>query len=88
VSCTGPGEAIIRLSLARLALTGLSAGIAPHAACMRALDELAERLAARAGLIVVTPAGIVASRHTTDAMPVAWRTDADAGIVDQPEPET
>ena len=80
VSCTGPGEAIIRLALARVALTHLAGGGDAHAACVRVLDELAERLGARAGLIMVTPAGIIAFHHTTDAMPIAWRTDPGGSV--------
>lgn len=80
VSCTGPGEAIIRLSLGRVALARLAAGAAPQAACTAALGTLAERLGAQAGLILVAPDGAVGFAHTTPAMPVAWRTEAEGAV--------
>lgn len=76
VSCTGPGEAIIRLSLGRVALAALGAASDPDAACRAALAELAARLGEAAGLVVVAPSGAIGFAHTTPAMPVAWRTDA------------
>jgi beta-aspartyl-peptidase (threonine type) len=79
VSCTGPGEAIIRLSLGRVALGRLAGTPDPGAACREALAELAARLGATAGLIVVAPAGEVGFAHTTPAMPVAWRTEGGRG---------
>ncbi len=72
-SATGPGEAIIRVGLVRAALAELGAGADPTAAAERALGMLAERLGARAGLIVVDRAGRVGIAHTTAAMPVAFR---------------
>jgi beta-aspartyl-peptidase (threonine type) len=73
VSCTGPGEAIIRLSLARGD---------PFGACRAALDDLRTRLEAAAGLVLVAPSGVVAFHCTTDSMPVAWRTDRGDGAAD------
>lgn len=73
VSATGPGEAIIRLGLARLALEHVSDGMSPQDATARALAELAARTGATAGLILVTPAGIPAVACTTPAMPTARR---------------
>jgi beta-aspartyl-peptidase (threonine type) len=86
VSCTGPGEAIIRLSLARVALAHAAAGADARAACTRALADLSARLGVRAGLILVTPDGTAAFHHTTESMPVAWRTNRDAGVTDAGEP--
>jgi beta-aspartyl-peptidase (threonine type) len=81
VSCTGPGEAIIRLSLGRVALGHVAAGATPTDACARSLDELLVRLGARAGLIMVSPSGAVGFGHTTESMPTAWRDDACEGTV-------
>lgn len=78
-SCTGPGEAIIRLSLARLALASLGA-LDPDGACRLALDELRARLGATAGLVLVAPSGAVGFHCTTESMPVAWRTDGGDGL--------
>jgi beta-aspartyl-peptidase (threonine type) len=73
VSATGPGEAIIRIGLARLALEHVADGMTPQDAAARALAELAARTGADAGLIVVTPAGLVGVAFTTAAMPTARR---------------
>ncbi len=73
VSATGPGEAIIRLGLARLALAHVGDGMSPHDAAARALAELAARTGATAGLILVTPAGVAGVACTTPAMPTARR---------------
>jgi beta-aspartyl-peptidase (threonine type) len=76
VSATGPGEAIIRIGLARLVLEHVAGGMPPQEAADRALAELAARTGAVAGLIVVTPAGITGVACTTAAMPTARRTGA------------
>jgi beta-aspartyl-peptidase (threonine type) len=73
-SATGPGEAIIRVTLVRVALDALRAGADPARAAQDALDVLARRVAARAGIIVVDPGGRVGVAHTTPAMAAAWRT--------------
>lgn len=72
-SATGPGEAIIRLGLVRVALADLARAAGPEAAGRSALAALAERVQASAGLILVDPAGRAAAVHTTAAMPSAWR---------------
>lgn len=72
-SATGPGEAIIRLGLVRVALAHVAAGMAPDAAADRALDELRARAGASAGLILIAPDGRAAGAHTTPAMPSAIR---------------
>jgi len=74
-SATGPGEAIIRLVLVRLALDLIARGTAPSHAALAALAELEQRLGARAGIILLDPAGRVGIGHTTDAMVAAYRTD-------------
>jgi beta-aspartyl-peptidase (threonine type) len=73
VSATGPGEAIIRLGLARVALAHVADGMTPQDAAARALAELGARTGATAGLIVVTPAGAPGIAFTTAAMPSAVR---------------
>lgn len=80
VSCTGPGEAIIRLSLARVSLAELDGATDPHAACAAALAALESRLGERAGLVVVAPDGRIGFAHSTPAMPVAWRTADDDAV--------
>jgi beta-aspartyl-peptidase (threonine type) len=73
VSATGPGEAIIRLGLARVALARLGEGSAPDEAAAAALEELRARVGATAGLIVVAPDGRAGAAHTTAGMPTALR---------------
>jgi beta-aspartyl-peptidase (threonine type) len=73
VSATGPGEAIIRLGLARLTLEHVADGMTPQDAAARAVAELAARTGAAAGLIVLTPAGVAGVACTTPAMPTARR---------------
>lgn len=78
ISATGPGEAIIRLALAHRVATAIGGGTAPDAAARAALAALRSTLAATAGLIAVDQAGRITTRHTTAAMPTAWRDAADA----------
>ncbi|HEM47517.1 MAG TPA: hypothetical protein ENO23_10800, partial [Alphaproteobacteria bacterium] len=53
VSCTGHGEAIIRVVLAKLVCDHIGAGEAPGAAAREAVDRLGARTAGEAGLIVL-----------------------------------
>jgi beta-aspartyl-peptidase (threonine type) len=73
VSATGPGEAIIRVGLARLTLEHVADGMTPQDAAARALTELGARTGATAGLIVLTPVGASGVACTTPAMPTARR---------------
>jgi len=73
VSATGPGEAIIRLGLARVALDYIGAGMSPQDAATRALMDLAARTGATAGLIVIAPDGTPGAAFTTPSMLVARR---------------
>ena len=74
-SATGPGEAIIRTGLVRAALELVRGGLDPARAARLALDELDRRTGAAAGLILVDALGRVGSAHTTQSMPVTWRSD-------------
>ena len=74
-SATGPGEAIIRLGLVRVALAAVAAGMPPDEAARSALAELRRRTGAEAGLILVDAAGRVGIAHTTPTMPAAARAD-------------
>ena len=56
VSCTGWGESIMRLVLARRAAERLERGEAPAAAAAAVVTELAARVGGLGGLIVVRPA--------------------------------
>ncbi len=74
VSTTGPGEMILRLGLARVALDQLARGHTPEDAAVAALAILRERLGAEAGLILVDPGGRIGVAHATPSMPTASRT--------------
>jgi beta-aspartyl-peptidase (threonine type) len=72
VSCTGHGERIIQLTLARHAADLVGAGLAPDAAARRAVELLGSRVGGEGGLIVVGPEGEPAFALNTPAMARAW----------------
>ena len=75
-SCTGDGEAIIRVVLARRALDYLKeAGDAEYATRV-AVDLLVEEGRGEGGLIVVDWRGRTGYAHSTPFMPVAWMSPA------------
>ncbi len=77
VSCTGHGEAILRVQLARFASEQLRAGVSPEVAGARALEELA-RVSGEGGLILVDPRGRVAHAFNTERMARAYLTSEGA----------
>ena len=74
VSCTGHGERIIQLTLARHAADLVGRGMAPMAAAREAIRELGARVAGEGGLILVGPAGEVGFACNTPIMSRAWST--------------
>jgi beta-aspartyl-peptidase (threonine type) len=76
VSCTGDGEAIIRVVLARRTLEILRAVDDPDHACQIALDVLVEEGRGQGGLILVDWKGRLGWAHSTPLMPVAWTSPA------------
>jgi len=72
VSCTGSGEAIIRVVLARRALEILKALDNPEAAAPVAVDVLTEEGHGDGGVILLDWRGRTAFAHSTPFMPVAW----------------
>lgn len=71
VSCTGQGEAILRVVLAKKCSDLLSQGLSPQEAARRALAEL-ERVGGTGGLIAVDRHGTLAWAHNTQRMTRAW----------------
>jgi beta-aspartyl-peptidase (threonine type) len=69
VSCTGQGEAIIRVVMAKSAHDLLLAGCAPQEAAERMLAQLAGRTRAQTGLILLDRSGRAAWRHNAKRMP-------------------
>ncbi|HEY6006271.1 MAG TPA: isoaspartyl peptidase/L-asparaginase [Anaeromyxobacter sp.] len=79
VSCTGHGERIIQLTLARHAADLVGRGASAMEAAREATALLAGRVQGSGGLIVVGPRGEVGFAHNTPAMSRAW-TAADGSI--------
>jgi beta-aspartyl-peptidase (threonine type) len=77
VSCTGDGEAIIRVVLARRALDVLKAVSDPRHACQVAVDILVEEGRGDGGLIMVDWRGRVGWATSTALMPVGFMSPAD-----------
>jgi L-asparaginase / beta-aspartyl-peptidase len=78
VSCTGDGEAIIRVTLARRALDILKTVGEPGHACEVALSVLVEEGSGQGGLILVDWRGRVGWARSTTLMPVGFMSPAHA----------
>jgi len=72
VSCTGQGEAIMRVVMAKTALDGLKDGADPQATAHQAIALLAQKTGATAGLIMIDRLGRIGYARNTERMPVAW----------------
>ena len=72
VSCTGDGEAIIRVVLARRALEFLKEADDPEYAARVAVDLLVEEGRGGGGLVILDWRGRPGFAHSTPLMPVAW----------------
>jgi beta-aspartyl-peptidase (threonine type) len=82
VSCTGLGEAIIRVVLAKTAVDFLSEGIDPNAAARKSLSLLEEKTGAQAGLIMIDCQGRIGYARNTTHMPVCFIKDVGSIAVD------
>jgi beta-aspartyl-peptidase (threonine type) len=76
VSCTGSGEAIIRVVLARRALDLMKDGDDPDYAAHVAVDLLVEKGRGDGGLILLDPRGRIGYAQSSSFMPVGWMTPA------------
>jgi beta-aspartyl-peptidase (threonine type) len=74
VSCTGDGEAIIRVVLARRTIEILKAAGDPMHACRIAVDVLVEEGGGSGGLICIDWRGRLGWAHSTPLMPVGFMT--------------
>jgi L-asparaginase / beta-aspartyl-peptidase len=72
VSCTGHGERIIQLTLARHAADLVGRGLGAPEAARAAVRLLAERVQGEGGLIVVGQRGDAGFAHNTPVMSRAW----------------
>jgi L-asparaginase / beta-aspartyl-peptidase len=75
VSCTGLGEAIIRLVLGKTAIDFLAEGIDPNAAARKSLELLQAKTGAQAGLIMIDCHGRIGYARNTTHMPVCFIRD-------------
>jgi len=71
-SATGHGESIMRVTLTRQVVDRLRAGAGAQEAAQAALADLAARIGAEAGVIVVDRGGGVAAPHLSPDMPHGW----------------
>ncbi|MBI1735666.1 MAG: isoaspartyl peptidase/L-asparaginase [Candidatus Rokubacteria bacterium] len=76
VSCTGDGEAILRVVLARRALDYVKEADDPAYGAKVAVDLLVEEGRGQGGLILLDWRGRVGWAHSTPLMPVAWMSPA------------
>jgi beta-aspartyl-peptidase (threonine type) len=74
VSCTGDGEATIRVVLARRTIEILRTVENPEQAAQLAISVLLEEGRGRGGLILIDSQGRVAWAHSTPFMPVGFRS--------------
>lgn len=83
-SCTGNGEAIIKLVLAKTAIEFLRIGEEPMAAARRAVGELTARTGAEIGIILLDRHGRIGVARNTAQMACACirKDDADPEIFD------
>jgi L-asparaginase / beta-aspartyl-peptidase len=81
VSCTGSGEAIIRVVLARRTLDYVKDADDPGYAATVAMDLLREEGRGDGGLIVIDWRGRIGWAHSTPFMPVAWQSPSSRGPI-------
>jgi L-asparaginase / beta-aspartyl-peptidase len=75
VSCTGHGEAIIRIVMAKSTVELLKHGADPLSAANQALILLAKKTAGTAGLIIIDRQGRIGYARNTPCMPVCFITN-------------
>jgi beta-aspartyl-peptidase (threonine type) len=83
VSCTGHGERIIQLTLARHCADLVGAGRSAMEAAREAVALLGARVHGAGGLIVIGPVGDVGFAHNTPVMSRAW-SRPDGSVVAEP----
>src|SRR6266550_3972886 len=76
VSCTGHGEAIMRILMARDAVQLLQNGIEPGEAARMAVENLAELTGSTGGLILIDRYGKIGYARNTTHMPVCIVSDS------------
>jgi len=79
-SCTGDGEAIIRLVLARTALEFIRTGEEPMGAARRAIELLTARTGADVGIILLDPRGRIGFAKNTAQMACGYIRSDDSAL--------
>jgi beta-aspartyl-peptidase (threonine type) len=79
VSCTGNGEAIMRVVLAKSALEFIRNGADPQTAAKRAVALLAEKVGSTGGLIIIDREGRIGYGRNTTHMPVYFIRNGGVG---------
>ena len=82
VSCTGHGESIMKLVLAKTASDFILSGKSAQEAAAAAVSLLGKRTAGRGGLIIVDREGGVGTSFSTPDMAYAFKTSTTSGIFD------
>jgi beta-aspartyl-peptidase (threonine type) len=86
-SCTGRGEQILRIVMARMAVHYVEDGLGVTDAAAKIMTVLRERTTGEAGLIMVDSQGNVAMGHDTPHMPVAIASSSTGTIYSSMRPE-
>lgn len=81
VSCTGNGENIMKVVLAKFACDALAAGADAQAAAEQAAAHLLERTGGRGGLILVDPRGNIGAAFNTSHMAHAFRSSESEPVI-------
>jgi beta-aspartyl-peptidase (threonine type) len=74
VSCTGHGEAIMRLVLAKGAVNSLQESVAPFIAAQKAIGELEQKVQSTGGIILIDRHGRIGYARNSTHMPVSYVT--------------
>ncbi len=82
VSCTGIGEAIIRVVLAKTVVDLMRPGVPIQVTAKQAIGILAEQTGDEGGVIVVNERGDVGYARNTTHMPVCWVRDGGDLVTD------
>jgi beta-aspartyl-peptidase (threonine type) len=82
ISCTGHGEAIIRIVMAKTAVEFLKHGADPRSAANQALMLLEKKTAGTGGLIIIDRQGQIGYARNTPCMPVCFITNGEGTETD------
>jgi beta-aspartyl-peptidase (threonine type) len=72
VSCTGDGEAIMRVVLAKAATELVRSGLEPCAAAQQAIEQLGKKTGGSGGLIIIDRYGNIGHARNTSHMPISF----------------